>query len=136
VNYENIEIGLKIPPLEVEITSVQMVMYCAVTWDFARLHYDSQFVRKLELERPVVDPQMHGALTSRMISEWVSEAGRIRKLTLKYRLPCYLRDRITYGGEVVKKYIENDLKYIECNLTATNQNGEKPMEGSVKILFY
>lgn len=136
MNYDDIEIGSKIPPLEWEITSLEMVMYCAVTWDFARLHYDHEFVREFGLERPVVDPQMHGAMISKMISAWISRAGRIRKLALKYRIPCYINERITYTGEVVKKYREGDLKYIECNLTATKENGDKPVEGMVKILFF
>jgi acyl dehydratase len=136
VNYDEIEIGFKIPPMEVEITPVMMVMYCAITWDFARLHYDYSFAEKFGLERPVVDPQMHGSLISRMISQWLSDAGRIRKLSLRYRFPCYVGERIIYMGEVIKKYTEADLKYIECDLMAIKERGEKPVEGRGKILFY
>ena len=136
MGYDEIGIGSKIPILEVEISSVQMVMYCAITWDFARLHYDPQFVQKFGFTRPVVDPQMHGAFVARMLSDWISDSGRIRRLSLKYKVPCYLGDKITYGGEVANKYTEGDAKYIDCGLTATNEKGEQPMVGIARLLFY
>jgi acyl dehydratase len=111
-------------------------MYCAITWDFARLHYDPQFVQKFGLNRPAVDPQMHGAFAARMLSDWISDSGRIRRLILKYQAPCYLGDTITYGGVVANKCIEDNAKYIECDLTATNEKGEQPMVGTASILIY
>ncbi len=136
VGYDDIEIGSKIPILVIEISLVQMVMYCAITWDFARLHYDPQFVQKFGLTRPVVDPQMHGAFAARMLSDWISDSGRIRRLSLKYKAPCYLENTITYGGEVVNKSTEGDAKYIDCDLTAANEKGEQPIVGTASILFY
>lgn len=136
MGYDDIEIGSKIPILVIEISSVQMVMYCAITWDFARLHYDPQFVQKFGLTRPVVDPQMHGAFAARMLSDWILDSGRITRLSLKYKAPCYLGDTITYGGEVVNKYIEDNAQYIDCDLTATNEKREQPMVGTASILFY
>ena len=136
VGYDDIEIGSKIPILVIEISSVRMVMYCAITWDFARVHYDPQFVQRFELAKPAVDPQMHGAFAARMLSEWITDSGRIGRLSLKYQAPCYLGDTITYGGEVVNKYTEGDARYIDCDITATNEKGDQPIVGTARILFY
>jgi acyl dehydratase len=134
--YDDIEIGFKIPPLLIEMSPVQMVMYCAVTWDFARLHYDPQIVQEYGLERPAVDPQMHGGLVARMLSDWLSGRGRMRSLSLKYQAPCYVGDTITYGGEVEKKYTERDVKCIDCRWTATKNSGGEPVAGRASVLFY
>ena len=136
VGYDDIETGSKIPTMVVEISQVQMVMYCAVTWDFARFHYDTQFVREFGFDRPVVDPQMHNGLASKMLADWISDSGRIRRLTMKYKVPCYPGDTITYGGKVVRKYTEGDGRYIDCDLKATNEKGEQPIVGTASILFY
>jgi len=136
MNPRDIKAGTIIPKLTVEISIVKMIMYCGITWDFARFHYDSQFVQKFGFTKPVLDPQMHGAFAARMLSDWLVDFGRITKLGVKYQAPGFLGDTITYGGEVIAKYSIDNVEYINCVLKAENEQGGQLMTGTASILFY
>lgn len=136
MNFDDVKTGGEIPPLDVKVSIVQMIMYCAVTWDFARIHYDPAFVQEFGFSRPVVDPQMHGAFMARMLTDWISESGEIRKISLRYRAPCFLGDGLTYSGKVVDKYVKDGERYVDCALVITNKNGQRPVEGTAIISFY
>jgi len=136
VNFDDIKTGAEIPPLHINVSIVQMIMYCAVTWDFARYHYDPEFVHKFGFSRPVVDPQMHGGLMARLLTDWISQSGRINKMSLSYRAPCFLGDTLTYSGKVVNKYVKDGERYVDCALVVTNKNRESSVEGAASISFY
>lgn len=133
---KDIKVGTEIPKLVVEISFVKIVMYCGATWDFARFHYDPEFVHEFGFAQPVLDPQMHGAFAARMLSDWLLVSGRIRKLAVKYESPSFLGDTITYGGEVTRKYRADNVEYVDCVLKAHNARGEHPMTGEASLLFY
>lgn len=136
MNFDDVKISDEIPPLDIVVSTVQMIMYCAVTWDFARYHYDPNFVKELGFPQPVVDPQMHGAFMARALTDWISESGKIRKISLRYRAPCFLGDTLTYSAKVIDKYIKDGERYVDCDLVVTKENGLCPVEGTATILFY
>ncbi len=137
MDYDKLELGDRIPPLALHLSIVQLVMYCAATWDFARLHYDRGYsLGGMGFPQPVVDPQMHGALVARMLTDWLSGSGFIRKLSLSYRSPCFMGDDVTYSGTVTAKYINDGEKLIECDIQVENQKAEHPVTASATILLY
>ena len=137
MTYEEITEGMEIPSLKERVTVVKTVMYCGITWDFARYHYDGTFVREhLGFRDPVVDPQMYGGFLARMLTEWISTNGRVRKLNMKYRTPAYLEDTLTCKGKVVKKHVEKNEKYVHCDLAVENQKGEQIVQGSAVLLMF
>lgn len=136
MKYEDIPVGAEIPPLVSKISIVQIVMYCAVTWDFARYHYDPEFARAFDYPRPLIDPQMHGAFMARMLTDWICDAGKVKKLSLRYRVPCYLEDTLTYSGIVVQKYKKDGERCLDCDLTVSNKKEEHRIDGTATIIFH
>ena len=134
--YKDIEVGNEIPPLSKKITIVQTAMYCAATWDFSRLHYDQEFAKSFGFQQPVVDPQMYGAFLSRMLMDWISKEGRLKKLRLRYRAPCFLGDTLTFKGKVANKYIKDNEKRLDCDLLVENQEGKHIVESTAVISFF
>ena len=136
MEYSEIKVGNEIPSLSQKVTILQTVMYCAVTWDFARQHYDREYAQNLGFTQPVVDPQMYGAFFARMLTDWISLSGNLKNLELQYRKPGFLGDTLTYKGKVVKKYIKDGKKYLDCDLFVENENGEHLVEGSAAVSFF
>ena len=136
MKYDEIIVGTEIPHLTQEVTIMQTVMYCGITWDFARQHYDQELAQSLGFDRPVVDPQMYGAFLARMLTDWVSIKARLKRLTVRYAAPSYLGDVLKYTGKVIKKYEKEDQRYFDCDLLVENQNGEQIVKGSAVILFF
>jgi len=136
MEYEGIAVGTEIPRLVERVTIVQTVMYCGITWDFARQHYDTEMARSLGFPGPVVDPQMYGAFLARMLMDWMTIKAMLKRLTVRYAAPAYLGDVLTYTGIVVKKYEDRGQRYIDCNLVVENQNGEQIVKGSAVTLWW
>jgi len=136
MEYGDVSVGTEIPHLVQKITIVQTVMYCGITWDFARQHYDLELAQSLGFPRPVVDPQMYGAFLARMLTDWMTIRAKLKRLTVRYAAPAYLGDVLKYTAIVVKKYENQGQRYLDCNLLVENQNDEQIVKGSAVILWW
>ena len=135
MRYEEIKSGDEIPQLVRKVNIVQTAMYCGVTWDFARIHYDSAFAKSAGFREAVVDPQMFGAFCARMLTDWVSPEGGLKKLSLRYRGACFLGDTLTYKGKVANKYVKDNEELIDCEIVVENQKAERLVEAAAVISF-
>lgn len=134
--YKDIEIGSEIPPSSERMNQIRLVMYCGATWDFARNHYDLEFIRRMGFDKQVIDPQMYGAFFTKMLANWATPSGRLKKLKMSYRSPGYVGDTLTLRAKVTKKYIQDTEKLINCDLLLENQNKDHLVEGAAVILFF
>ena len=118
--FEEIREGEELPPLQKDVTLVQMVMYAAATWDFGRIHYDKDFVQSRGVSQPFVDGQMLGAFLAQMVTDWVGQQGMLRKLSFQNSGMVFPGDRLRLEIEVLrarerggkiqgKAFVEDDL---------------------------
>ena len=91
----DIRAGDRAPDLERTITLADMVAYAGATWDWHRLHYDSEFARARGLGRPVVDGQHFGALLAQQLMNWLGPRAFLRRLS--YRV-----SGIVFAGETIR----------------------------------
>jgi acyl dehydratase len=81
--------------LQRTITLSNMVAYAGATWDWHRLHYDSEYAQAHGMRAPVVDGQMLGAL---MAMQGTGEAGAGRmmvELAMQLRSAVFAGDTVT-----------------------------------------
>ncbi|MFC2062728.1 MaoC family dehydratase [Chloroflexota bacterium] len=134
--YEDINVGDEVPPLTKDITQVNMVMYAAATWDFARGHYDKEFVQSKGFREPFVDGQMLGAFLAQMIMNWISSKGRLKEMDFRFRELVFPGDKIICKGIVTNKRTENDQKLVNCDLWIENQKGEKILAPAKALIMF
>ena len=134
--FENINVGDEIPPLPKDITQVGMVMYSAATWDFARVHYDKDFVQSRGRPATFVDGQMLGAFLAEMIINWIGDDGTLKKMDFRFRKMLSPGDRITCKGSVTEKSTENNQKLVTCDLWIEDQNGEKVLAPASALVSF
>ena len=125
LSFENIKVGDKIPSLTKDITQVGMVMYSAATWDFARVHYDKDFVQSRRRDKPFVDGQMLGAYLAQMMMDWIGDNGTLKKMDFRFRKMLSAGDRIVCRGTVAEKSTENGRNTVKCDLWIEDTDGEK-----------
>ncbi|MBI2830825.1 MAG: hypothetical protein HYX79_01015 [Chloroflexi bacterium] len=136
VAFENIKVGDQLPPLTKNITQVGMVEYCAATWDFARVHYDKDYVTSRGMKTPMVDGQMLGAYVAQIVMDWMGGAGTLKKLSFQVRKMVIPGDTLTFKGTVTEKRSDNGQKLVTCDISSENQNGERVVSpASVLISF-
>ena len=134
--FEQIQEGEALPPLQKDVTLVQMVMYAGATWDFGRIHYDKDFVQNRGVSQPFADGQMLGAFLAQLITDWVGRQGMLRKLSFENRGMVFPGDQVICKGKVVRKYVEGGEKRVHCELWMENQRGEQvvtPAQATVAL---
>ena len=97
-----ITVGEKLPPLERRFTAVDLFAYGAATWDWNRMHYDQEHVRKLKLPAPVIDGQAFGALLARAALDWAGPRAFIARLSFRMKSMAFAGDTLRAEGEVTE----------------------------------
>ena len=133
-HFEDVHEGTVLPSLTKEITTVQMMMYGAATWDFMRVHYDADYTRQRGFPGPFVDGQMLGAFLAQLVVDWVGNPGALKRLSVRYRNFVFPGDTVTCNGSVRRKYVDGQDHLVECELAAQNQNGEVVAGPGVAVL--
>ncbi len=122
--FEDVSEGDVLPPLTKAINTVQMMMYGAATWDFMRVHYDTDYARARGFPQAFVDGQMLGAYLAQLVVDWAGDPGALRRLSLRYRSFAFPGDTVTCSGHVTRLMIEGENGLAECEVVAANQHGD------------
>jgi hydroxyacyl-ACP dehydratase HTD2-like protein with hotdog domain len=101
-----IHTGILVPPLERQLTQMRLVAYGAATWDWHRLHYDSEYAIARNIPRPVVDGQMFGALLAEALIDWLGPDAFIRRLSFRLRAMVFAGETVRCEGEVTSAATE------------------------------
>lgn len=91
--------GTRVPSLTRVIDQIAMVAYAGATWDWHRLHYDTEFARTLGFPGPVVDGQVFGALMAECLLDWLGPQAWIRKLSFRFKTPVTAGATVRCWGE-------------------------------------
>lgn len=100
VDFDSLAVGDRVPPLERTIRLVDMVAYAGATWDFHRLHYDTDYVAEKQLPGPIVDGQVYGALLVEMLQDWLGPQSFVRTLDFTFRNLVFAGETLRCSGEV------------------------------------
>jgi hydroxyacyl-ACP dehydratase HTD2-like protein with hotdog domain len=100
-----------------------LVVYAAATWDFHRYHYDTAFVKALDMPAPFVDGQMIGALLASRLMRWGGPDAFVRKLAYRQRTTVFVDETIILGGKVTARTVETGRKLVTFNLSVQKPDG-------------
>lgn len=135
VYYEDVEAGYKVPSLVKHPTTEQLVRWAGAVGDYYPIHYDKDFAQSLGLSGVIVHGQLIACFLSQLITDWIGEQGTVSKLTVSYKGMVYPGEDIICKGEVTKKYVKDGDHYVECNISAENPKGEKPVTGTAIVIL-
>jgi acyl dehydratase len=131
--YEDVAQDSEIAPLTKRPTTRQLVMWAGASGDYYAIHYDKDFAQSKGLPGVIVHGQLVAAFLGQLITDWIGEQGNLKKFSCSYRGMNFPNETIACRGKVSKKYIENGENYIECQVWAENDKGEKTVTGKAII---
>jgi acyl dehydratase len=102
VDHATIAVGDVVPRLERTITLTDMVAYAGATWDWHRLHYDTEYVAEKKLPGPIVDGQVYGALLVEMLQDWLGPQSFVSQLDFAFRNLVFADETVRCTGEVTR----------------------------------
>lgn len=145
--WEDVEVGMEIPALPKVATSQMLVKWAAASGDFNPLHYEFPFAEAQGVGRPIVHGQLKRAWLVQLLTDWIGEAGEIKKFSCQFRAVDYpvlmkslsepVEDKPTHWckGRVTKKYVDATMHYIECEIWVENDKGEKTTPGAATVVL-
>ena len=121
---------MAVPPLEKCVTMTTIAKWAGATGDVGPPHFDYEFMKTVYAMPSVI---AHGPLNSaylaQLITNWMGGWGVFKKHSTQYRGTVRPKDIITFHGKVVRKWVEQGEKMVECETWAENQHGARTATG-------
>ena len=128
---EDIREGDEAPPVVVaNITRTHIVKYAGASGDFNPIHHDELYAIRGGNDRVFAMGMMTAGFLSHMITDWVGD-GKLRKYRVRFARQVWPGDTITCKGKITRKYTEGGKNFMEAEVFAENQRGEKVITGSI-----
>ena len=127
--WEDIEEGQEITPIDKKPGVTQLVKYAAGSGDFNPLHHDYNFPQSKQLGSIIVHGRFKYASLGQLVSDWLGHAGRIEKLSCQYRGMDMPDQAMACKGVVRRKYEEGGKKKAELEIWTENAEGKKTTLG-------
>ena len=93
-------VGDRLTPLERTLDLPRLVAYAGATWDWNRLHYDTEYAAARGMAAPVVDGQMFGALMAEQAMTAAGAGSFPVAMSFRFKSPVFAGESVTVDGEV------------------------------------
>ena len=133
--WEDVEEGTEIPPLRKNVSTRQLVQYAGASLDFYEIHYDKDYALGNDLPGQIIHGALKNAFLAQLMTDWLQDQGTLKKLSCQYRGMDVPGDDLVCGGTVTRKYMENGLPLVDCDIWLQNSKGERTTPGSATVVL-
>ena len=131
LNYADVNIGDKIPDLDIPITASLISCAALATRDFEPCHHDKTVAQGMGLPDVFMNILTCQALMARFVTDWSGPETVMKALKVKLGAPNVPGMTMTVSGEIVEK--NDNEKSIKVDVTGENNIRGMHMTGSVQI---
>ena len=133
--YEDVEVGSNIPTLVKHPTIVQLVKYAGAIGDYSPYNFDREYARNIGFPDALITGSLILGFLAQMLTDWIGEAGTLKRLSCQHRATRHPEADILCKGKVTQKYIQEGLRYVECEIWAENERGERSTPGTALVIL-
>jgi hydroxyacyl-ACP dehydratase HTD2-like protein with hotdog domain len=130
---EALSVDTQIPELIVCPDHKQIFVFSAVTWNRHHIHYSKDAAINEGLPDVVVQRALIGNFLARLITDWIGDAGELRKLTWKVTRSALPGRDITCRGKITDKLDLDGEECVVCEVTASNEDDELIASGEATV---
>ncbi len=131
--FENVTVGMTLPPLVKETEYMQLVVYAGASRDYYIIHHDRAYAQGVGLPDVIIQGSMKAAYLAQLVTDWMGEWGTLKRFAVQYRGVDAPGKPLTVKGIVSKAQWQDGDAYVECDLWLENHNGEKTTRGTATI---
>jgi len=129
--FEEVQEGDEAPPVSVSnIARTHIVKYAGASGDFNPIHHDELYAIRAGQDRIFAMGMLSAGFLSHMVTDWVGDSN-LRKFKVRFSTLVWPGDTLTCRGKIRKKFSEDGENYIQAEVYAENQNGEKVVTGVI-----
>lgn len=97
---DNINVGDKLPELEIPITALQIVSGAIATQDFENVHHDKAAAQNAGTPDIFMNILTTNGIVGRYITDWAGQHARLKRIQLKLGVPNFPGDSMLLTGKV------------------------------------
>jgi hydroxyacyl-ACP dehydratase HTD2-like protein with hotdog domain len=135
VYFEDVEVGMALPPLHKTPSNTLLFLYSAITWNPQRIHFDKEYTLTEGYKDVVVHGPLRGAFLSQLLTHWIGDEGMLKKLSYANRDIAYVNEPLVCKGTVTRKWLEGEGGYVECEVWVENGQGAKLTPGNATVIL-
>ena len=125
-----IQVGDKLPELQIPITALQIVSGAIATQDFENVHHDKAAAQAAGTPDIFMNILTTNGLVGRYLTDWAGEHARLKRIQLRLGAPNFPGDTMTMSAKV--SGTENGI--IEVEFRGKNGLGNH-VTGSASLTF-
>ena len=133
VYWDDVEEGAKLPEVVKNPTTQQLVKYAGASGDYYQIHYDKDFAKNNELDDVILHGALKNAFLGHLVTKWMGPGGDLKRLACQYRGMDVPGSPVTAKGVVTRKYEEQGVGLVDCEIWLENKDGEKTTPGSATV---
>ncbi|WP_206443378.1 MaoC family dehydratase [Candidatus Protofrankia californiensis] len=119
VDYDDVEVGTRIPEREFRIRREDLVHYCGVSGDFNVIHWNERVAQSVGLPDVIAHGMYTMATAARLVTDWAGDPGSVVDYGVRFSSPVPVPDddegaTLVVSGVVEKKLDDNR---VVVNLT-------------------
>lgn len=131
INFADVNVGDKLPAIEIPITASLVSCAALATRDFEPCHHDKAVAQSMGLPDVFMNILTSQALMTRFVTDWSGPETVMKALKIKLGAPNVPGMVMTVTGEVVEKNAEENS--VSIDVTGENNIWGMHMAGSVRI---
>ena len=132
-NFEDVELGDEIGPLETEATDDRVLAFCEV-WDNSTpsRFTDLDAAKSAGLTGTIVPGIMAMAIITRLLTDWAGPES-IRDLDVVFRQPVPHHQPLSISATITDTRREDGENLVECDVMLTGPQGERYVGGKAVV---
>jgi hypothetical protein len=131
LSFSEIQVGDKLPPLEIPITTGLIVGGALATRDFEKVHHDKAVAQSTGLPDVFMNILTSQGLMTRFVTDWSGPEAVVKSLSIKLGAPNLPGMTMMITGEVTA--LHEDGHRVEVAVNGENDIWGMHMQGSVQI---
>lgn len=131
--FDDFKIGDTIPEtVRGPITRAELALFAEASGDHNAIHLDDEEARRGGLPGIIAHGMLNMAYLAQLLTGFVAQKD-IRSFQARFVAMAFPGDTITCRGVVAEKRRDDGGNILDLKIEATNQNGEKILDGTASV---
>jgi len=132
-NYDEVDVGDKLPPLEINITTGLIVGTALATRDYEPVHHDKGLAQATGLPDVFMNILTSQSFMTRFATDWSGPEAVVKSLDIRLGAPNVPGMVMTVTGEVKAK--NDDASVVDIEVVGENNIWGMHMQGTVQLVL-
>jgi acyl dehydratase len=135
IYFEDVAVGDELPAIELAITPKRLHLQTSGSQDWYPVHFDAAFARKSGHEDVFVNTGFLQAALVRVITDWMGDAGFLRRLKFEMRRQHRLGDVMICRGRVTAREEREGQPCVDLDVWAENEREGIATPGEATVIL-